>query len=198
MTAQIPAGVGSGELVALPRGVPHLVCELAGTPCLLPLAHLRGVVRELAALARFPFAPNWLLGVFPYRTEVLALVDPVPFVFGREASVAAPSYGSPSAMRAVTTALPAALDGPCAVIVGGGNRSLALRLDRAQAVVFVPEATVSAPSWDRFEEVAATGVVGRYLAGAWTPEPGAASHAILAIERVLADLLERLEEDADG
>lgn len=200
MNAQIPAGVEYGEPVTLPTGVPHLVCELTGIPCLLPLAQLRGVVRELSALTRFPFAPTWLLGVFPYRTEVLALVDPAPLVFGHEVSVAASAHGHMSDTRIVTAATQpiATLDGPCAAIVGGGDRSLALRLDRAHAVVFVPEAAVSAPTTDRPEEAAATGVVGRYLAGVWKPEPAAAPHAILAIERVLADLLERLEEDADG
>jgi len=63
-------------------GVEHLLFVCAGVPCAAPLADLREALPIMPRTTPLPFSPPWLLGLFPLRTEIIGLVDPVPLLTG--------------------------------------------------------------------------------------------------------------------
>jgi chemotaxis signal transduction protein len=66
-----------------------LLFVCAGVPCAAPLAELREALPTLPRTTPLPFSPPWLLGLFPLRTEIIGLVDPVPMLTGAGAGRAA-------------------------------------------------------------------------------------------------------------
>lgn len=122
--ADEPAASESG---GAPETDAYLSVTLRGVRCLLPLERLRGVLAERPHVVRVPFAPRWLLGVFPYRAELLALVDPAPVLFGDEEAARAPSVegarkASGRGQRGATGMV---------VVVGSDERSLGWLVERA-------------------------------------------------------------------
>jgi chemotaxis signal transduction protein len=169
---------GVDDAPPLPEGVPHVVVQLGGARCLLPLAELRGVLTETPKLVRFPFVPPWMLGVFLYRAELLALVDPLPVLVGHARDEDATASAS-------------------TILVGNGERSLGLRVDGVFEVVFVSDTAdlyaASVPG--RVSEL----IAARYVASIWSPDAWTAPLPILAVAPLLDDLLRLLaEEDRDG
>lgn len=63
-------------------GAEHLLFVCAGVPCAAPLAELREALPTMPHTTQLPFSPPWLLGLFPLRTEIIGLVDPVPLLTG--------------------------------------------------------------------------------------------------------------------
>src|SRR5262249_13395582 len=90
LLATVPTGVPSqasltsrmSQWSQLPPNVPHLRFRVASSSCLLPLDRLGGVLAERPRLIHLPYSPEWMLGVFPHRTGLVALVDPVPVLTG--------------------------------------------------------------------------------------------------------------------
>ncbi len=70
-------------------GAEHLLFVCAGVPCAAPLADLREALPTMPRTTPLPFSPPWLLGLFPLRTEIIGLVDPVPMLTGAAAGGAA-------------------------------------------------------------------------------------------------------------
>jgi len=64
-------------------GVEHLLFVCANIPCAVPLTDLREALPTLPQTTPLPFSAPWLLGIFPLRTEVIGLADPIPLLLGR-------------------------------------------------------------------------------------------------------------------
>src|SRR5579875_1764982 len=76
------AGEAGGERAN--TGVEHLLFVCANLPCAAPLAELREALPALPRTTPLPFSAPWLLGIFPLRTEIIGLADPVPMLLGQE------------------------------------------------------------------------------------------------------------------
>jgi chemotaxis signal transduction protein len=172
-----------------PSGVPFLRAHVGGMEWLVPLAGLRTVLAELPRVVPLPHAPEWLLGVFPYRAELLALADPAPVLTSLSvADTTGPGHKP-------TTSGGASL-GRCALIAGTGERSLAWQLERVGDVIHLPESAVLsarsgaalAPSgWQRF----CVGIA------ALEEAPGTRL-PVLDVDGLLAALLDGLAEEDRG
>lgn len=95
-----PAPGGALEadsLAALPaaREPGYLLFRSAGVDCAVPLAALREVLPDCPVALPLPHSPEWLLGVFALRAELVGLVDPAPLLFGTASDRSAPrSHGA--------------------------------------------------------------------------------------------------------
>jgi len=192
LLATVPTGVPSqasltsrlSELSQLPPNVPHLRFRLASSSCLLPLDRLGGVLAERPRLIHLPYSPEWMLGVFPHRTGLVALVDPVPVLTGLSGPVEVlppllfPTFGvSPSP--------------PPVLIVGSGERTLAWTVERITDIVYVQDREV-----DSLSELAthpSYAITPRYISGVHTADP-AAHDLVLAVDQALDDMLAALVE----
>ena len=190
-----PARV-TDESTPQPLGVPHVAVQFAGVRCLLPLSELRGVLTEAPKLTRFPFSPPWLFGVFLFRAELLALVDPLPVLLGHGRHAATVARSQPQLAREDSTYPPSG-GVPPTILVGSGERSLGFRADGVFDVTFVSEAT-----YLRSPEALAESpesIDDRYIAAICMSEPEHIVLPVLAVAPLLDDLLRLLsEEGRDG
>src|SRR5579871_2007156 len=120
----------------LPEGTPHVAVLFGGVRCLVPLAELRGVLTQPPKLVRFPFGPPWLLGIFIHRTELLALVDPLPVLFGRISRTTSGS-GPRSAREDASRTAPGGA--APTILVGSGEGTLGFRTGGVSDVTFLAE-----------------------------------------------------------
>src|SRR5215813_9010691 len=122
LLATVPAGVSSqgshgSRLPQAPLGVPYLQFSVGGSSCLLALERLGGVLAEPPHLVYLPYSPEWVLGVFPHRTALVALVDPFPMLADHAETGASPQPPIAGA--------PPFLSRSPVVIIGSGERALA-------------------------------------------------------------------------
>jgi chemotaxis signal transduction protein len=170
---------GASALEPEHSGVEYLLFTCGQVRCAAALHQLREVLPALPVAVALPFSHAWLLGVFPLRTELLALVDPRYILLGPDGSLdnaaAAPS----------TTAL----------IVGEGDASLGLAVTTDRDIgVERPDEVVPAPAHDGSSpQIMAPYATGRYVRGGGEP------HAVIDMPRLVTDLLVALTEGAtDG
>jgi len=192
----LPAGAAPLDVTAAgpgteaPAGMPYLRALLGGTEWLVPLAGLRAVLAELPRVVPLPQAPEWLLGVFPYRAELLALVDPAPMLAGSAA--VHPAGQTPGPAGGGLGEL-----GRCALIAGAGERTLAWRLERVGDVVHLPESAVASEPRGAMSAPAVGGR--RFCAGmAALGESPDARLPVLDVDGLLAALLDGLAEEERG
>lgn len=79
------AGTRAGaaaEPTSTPVATDHLLCVCHDLRCAFALGDLREVLPSLPAVVPLPFSPPWLLGMFPWRTELAGLIDPAPLLLG--------------------------------------------------------------------------------------------------------------------
>src|SRR5271165_459536 len=116
-----------GAAQAEPRdGTEYLMFTCADIRCAVPLKSLREVRPSLPPVVSLPFSPDWLIGIFPLRTQLLALVDPAPLLLGRattQVSSWQQSERTHSSLyrRRVSTALVNPLFPTTALLVGEGE-----------------------------------------------------------------------------
>lgn len=168
----------------------YLLFWLGAIPCLAPLARLREVLPEAPPHVALPFSPTWLWGIFPLRTDLVALVDPAPLLL----------HG-PEAARRLTDAEPrrasawsgaSHVETPRALVVGEGEQVVALIADRLGAICtlrpedripYTPDTTPGAQTPQR-----------EYIAGVYQlpdqPQPALE----LQIERLCGDIFAAIEE----
>jgi chemotaxis signal transduction protein len=184
------------ESTPLPQGVPHVAVQFAGVRCLLPLSELRGVLTEAPKVTRFPFSPPWMFGVFLFRAELLALVDPLPVLLGHGRHAAKVARSQLRLAREDSMHPPSG-GVPPTILVGRGERSLGFRADGVFDVTFVPEVT-----YLRSPEALAESpesIDDRYIAAMCVSEPEHIVLPVLAVAPLLDDLLRLLsEEGRDG
>jgi len=121
--------------LAPPEGDPYLLFTCADIACAAPLTQFREVLPTLPTTVALPLSPPWMLGFFALHTELIGLVDPAPFLFdapemaslsrsrARNGRVIKPGATSPSG-ESWRLATPES--GPTALIIGAGERMLAL------------------------------------------------------------------------
>ena len=163
------AGEGEGD-----AGSEYLLFACGEVPCAVALTDLREVLLTLPTVVPVPFSPPWLLGLFPLRTDLLGLVDPAPFILASD-------LREPDGTRNLTTALIGEHDGV----------PLGLAITAVGDIALVPSgALVPLPASDR-SPVAAPYAVGRYT----SPQDGTV-YTVVAMPRLVADLLDALRKDA--
>ncbi len=97
----------------------RLLVWLGDTPYLARLPDLREVLFSAPPYIALPFSPAWLWGVFPLRTDLVALADPMPMLM----------HG-PDSADAPTPVAPVSVSAPQAIVVGEGERLIALLVQR--------------------------------------------------------------------
>ena len=195
---------------AVQRQVLQFTC--GAIRCAVPLAELRGWPSLLPPIVPLPFSPPWLLGVFPLRdaSEILGLADPLPMLTGDADASGGPwiaqepasqqgarrfpfsSVFAPAPQHHFThREMPAGAPRPlCMLIVGSGERSLALAVNAIHDLAAPQEHEMLA-----IHDISADAPMPfqrRYLSAIYTPA-GAKSCVVLHISRLLDDLLAALE-----
>jgi chemotaxis signal transduction protein len=163
--------------VSVPPGDEHLLVICAGMPCAVALSRLREVLPALPATTALPFSPPWLLGIFPLRTELVALVDPTPVLCDAPPSGAGTNLGPLAAV----------------LVAGEGEQSLGMAVAAVGDIAVIqPEEIVRDPS-------GLGGGVRSVYVGGWYAPAGGRPAVILDLPRLVTDLLRELaEESVDG
>lgn len=184
--------------------------------CAASLPELRGGPAILPPIAPLPFSPPWLLGAFPLRdaSEILGLVDPLPILTGDATATGGPWIApDPARQRSARRVAPSAFGAPtgqehladggvlagaprplCVLILGSGDRSLALAVDAIHDLVTPQPQELLAIS--DISDEAPLPFRRRYLSAIYTPA-GGESCFVLHIPRLLGDLLRALDQ-AEG
>ena len=71
-----------------------LLCHFHHLPCAIAAHELREALPAPPAAVALPFSPPWLLGVFPWRTELAALLDPAPILLSAPSAPGVPALES--------------------------------------------------------------------------------------------------------
>ncbi|HEX6544076.1 MAG TPA: chemotaxis protein CheW [Ktedonobacterales bacterium] len=190
--------------VAPPEGAPYLLFTCADVACAAPLTQFREVLPTLPTTVALPFSPPWMLGFFALHTELIGLVDPAPFLFEspdlatlsrarlRNGRVILP--GSPSPSRENwRLAMPES--GPTALIIGSGERMLALVVGRVGDVAYAKPGDISADA-----DVASLprAPATRFRAGVYREPGGQMAFSVLKMDVLLDTLLDALKVEAAG
>lgn len=192
---QVKRGEAPG---AAPEGDPYLLFTCADVACAAPLTQFREVLPTLPTTVALPLSPPWMLGFFALHTELIGLVDPAPFLFD------APEMASLSRSRArngrvikpgATTPggeswrLATPESGPTALIIGAGERMLAL------AVAGVGDLAYVQPGDIRSDLVAATSPrapTPRFRAGVYQEPTSKTTQYVVKVDVLLDALLDAL------
>lgn len=172
-----------------PASEEYLLFWLGDAPYLVRLVDLREALPNVPRHVALPFSPRWLWGIFPLRTDLVALVDPRPTLFhGPETA---------RAVDAATIASAAPMDDfaraetPRALVVGEGNHLLALLADRIGDIC-QPSASEQLPP----DAVAQTGAIPQpqYVAGVYALAGMERDVVALRIAPLVEDIFAALEE----
>jgi chemotaxis signal transduction protein len=169
----------AGAPPASTAGVEHLLFACADVPCALPLTALREVMRPAPATIPLPHSPPWMHGVFPWQSEIMALVDPAPMLLGRQhlAAVDTPA-------RLTGTPPPTTM----ALVVGDGERALAWMVDTVGDIAAIEAQDVRAAGGADLPPRE------RYVTGVYEQTHTGARYALLDAGRLLDDLLDAIAE----
>lgn len=165
-------------------GVEHLLFACADVPCALPLTALREVMRATPETIPLPHSPPWMHGVFPWQSEIVALVDPAPMLLGRQHLAAVDTPARPAGARAATMAL----------VVGDGERALAWVVDTVGDIAAVEAQDVKDVKDVRAARGADLPPRERYVTGVYEHAHTGARYALLDAGRLLDDLLDAIAE----
>ncbi|HEX8729381.1 MAG TPA: chemotaxis protein CheW [Ktedonobacterales bacterium] len=192
MVGQDAAAPDQDEPQDEPGGEQYLLFWLGDWPCLVRLAELREALPHVPRHVALPFSPRWLWGIFPLRTDLVALVDPIPML----------TLGPETARDADATrragAAPLGVFGQVeplrALVVGEGDHLLALLADRIDEIRVVraedqcpldqPPSPSDAP-------------LPRYIAESYTVEGLERPALALRVSHLVEDVLAALEEQTD-
>ncbi len=188
---------GSGSRAAAPHQPEtpdvtsaNLALVFAGFTCAVPLTAVREVLPGIPAAALLPDSPAWLLGVFQWRGDLIALIDPLPVLTGNAAAhggpwrhVGRPEHGGHEVWHPVV----GLSDSGAAIVLGDSTRCIALAVDAVGPLV----SSTADPAPGRGEE---TPALPRYTAGI-TATPGGASYPVLRSGALLEDVVAALTEE---
>ena len=183
VSAQTLRAAQMSPLSQVPLGVPHLRFSLANCTCLLPLDRLAGVLAAQYRLVHLPHSPEWVLGIFPHRTTLVALVDPLPVLAGS-------TEGPPSSLASVPRPLPVTAP---VVILGGGERMLAWRVTEIADISYIREGDARPPVASGLPP--SPRIAMRYIAGILATEPETPADLVLNVDQALDDMLAAMEEE---
>jgi chemotaxis signal transduction protein len=162
-------------------GVEHLLFACADVPCALPLTALREVMRATPKTIPLPHSPPWMHGVFPWQSEIVALVDPAPMLLGRQHLAAVDTPARPAGARPATMAL----------VMGDGERALAWVVDIVGDIAAVEAKDVKDVRADGGADLPPRE---RYVTGVFEHAHTGARYALLDAGRLLDDLLDAIAE----
>lgn len=178
-----PVGVGERE------GQEYLLFWLGEWPCLVPLTDLREALPGTPHHAALPFSPRWLWGILPLRTDLAALVDPIPVLFN------GPEVARTMDVTLARQSVPASdfgsAEAPRAVVVGEGDHLLALLVDRIGDICTLTEADQRAPALDSSPGAAP---MTQYVTGAYAVASLERHALALQMARLTEDIFAALEE----
>ncbi len=186
-------------------GIEYLLFTCGGVGCGVPLAALREVLPALPQVAPLPASPEWMMGIFALRVEMIALVDPAPIVLDhaaahstphpspayRSSTPVPPSTPSHDRFQASSSHIPQA-----ALIVGSGERCLAWAISLVGDLVRLEDHEIRPHTHDATDD--AKRVRERYILGDYIVPENGRRYTLLNAELVLDDVLHELEEDPDG
>lgn len=182
----------TGELPhQIPAGTGFLMFVCGGRDCAVALSSLREVLPAVPRTVYLPFSPEWMVGIFPLRNEMLGLVDPVPLLTRNlhtadsENANAPVPIGSISPDRAPATAL----------IVGSEDRCLAWAVDSVGDIALAKDDELH-----ELDELTLSDLPFRrhYVMKLYTPGGSTTSAFVIHAEALLTDLLEALELEEKG
>lgn len=191
----------AGELPEpLPAGMGYLLFVCAGRQCAVPLSALREVLPAVPRAVYLPFSPDWMLGIFPLRNEMVGLVDPVPLLTRRETasegSEANASQTSPhTSLRRQSAVFTPGGAPATALIVGREDRCLAWAVESVGDIALVQDDELREPDERLLQSVPFTR---RYVTGMYTPNGSQAHVVVLDAEALLADLFDALDAGGEG
>jgi chemotaxis signal transduction protein len=185
-------------------GIEYLLFTCGGVGCGVPLAALREVLPALPQVAPLPASPEWMMGIFALRAEMIALVDPAPIVLDHAAANSTPD---PSLVASHPAPVPStspqdrsqasSMHTPrSALIVGTGERCLAWAISLVGDLVRLEDHEILPHTREATED--AQRVRERYILGDYIVPENGRRHTLLNAELVLDDVLHELEEDPDG
>lgn len=188
----------AADFVVPPAGDPYLLFTCADVACAAPLTLFREVLPTLPTTVALPFSPSWVLGFFAFHTDLVGLVDPAPFLFAdreimgisrsrtRNGRVIVPGLGaSPNNGQRKD----APESGPTAVVVGEGERTLALAVSSVGDIAYVEQEDLeTAPVL----AVPTRLPLERFRAGSFTLQNGQSAYQVLKIDTLLDTLLDSL------
>lgn len=173
-------------------GQQYLLFWLGAWPCLVRLAELREALPAVPRHVALPFSPRWLWGIFPLRTDIVALIDPLPMLtLGPEAA----RHASDTSLAPLASTAGFGLaEPPRALVVGEDEHQLALLVDRIGDIYVIRDddrRPLSLPA----EPGAAP--LPQYVAEAYAV-PGLDGEALaLRVSKLVEDALSALEERQD-
>ncbi len=174
--ARAEAGLDT-ESDAPPAGEEYLLVWLQSTPCLVLLHQLREVLPSIPQHIALPFSPQWMWGIFPLRTELVALVDPWPILsgFSDSESPAGASFHTDEAMRAL--------------VIGEDDHLLGLLVSQVGAIVVLNADDQIEPGGQQMEDVAP-----QYVTGSVSLDGVERPALCLDVSRLANDILSAIEE----
>jgi chemotaxis signal transduction protein len=177
----------------LASGTEHLLFVCADIRCALPLMALREVLPSVPHVVPLPFSPDWMLGIFPLRSEMMGIADPAPLLFGHADDAVRATHLSPPAPHGENGSpfRPGPPRTPV-LVIGTEARALALAVGAVGDIARIQPAEVLSPA-----TALSSGPMPcaeAYVAGIYRPADGGSPHIILDAERLLEDLLDALEE----
>lgn len=157
----------------------RLVFTIDGSPYSASLASLREALSEIPATVALPFSPGWLIGLFPLRTDLVALVD--------ARQVLAHGFDVEPQDPPVS-----ALSGKQALIIGDTGRLIAIVVERIGDIVVGSGAVGSGAAG----ECARRGIRTRYVEDGLAAGETASENVALPLnlDMLVHDVLEELEE----
>lgn len=157
----------------------RLVFTIDGSPYSASLASLHEALSEIPTAVALPFSPHWLIGLFPLRTDLVALVDARGLLAGGVDL-------EPQTHPVVP------LTDKQALVIGETGRLIAIVVERIGDIV-VGSGMVGAGIED---ECARRGITTRYVeGGVATGEAASANVALpLNLDTLARDVLAELEE----
>jgi len=184
--------------LAPPEGDPYLLFTCADVACAAPLTQFREVLPTLPTTVALPLSPPWMLGFFALHTELIGLVDPTPFLFAapemaslsrsraRNGRVIKPGSPSPSG-ESWRLATPES--GPTALIIGAGERMLALAVAGVGDLAYVRPGEIQR---DPVNVAPARAPAPRFRVGAYMEPTSQATLHVVKIDVLLDALLDAL------
>jgi chemotaxis signal transduction protein len=188
--AGVTSGHGGGDAVRVSVG-DCLAFTVEGVACAVPLTDVHEVLPAIPTAVPLPDSPPWLLGIFPWRSNLLGLIDPAPVLTGKPRATRPPwrTAGAPGITPTATAGRVAGpFPGGSAVVLGDEAVSIALAVDTLGELLHLPDQRLLPPA-------GSAPVLARYCAGVGAPEAHGPRYAVLAVRPLLRDVVVALTED---
>lgn len=171
----------------------YLPFVIGGVDCVAPFHALTEVLPGIPPTVTLPASPPWVLGVFAHRLRMYGLVDPLPALCGRaDAPGRTFPRQRPTLHRTPGTAHDASVSQKaCVVIVGTGDRRLALVLDGLGATFTLGEQGVTPRA--NLRMLTDLPFQPRYVGGLATRPGERSGFLVIEVDTLLRDLLTAIQ-----